>query len=126
MYLNQNMEHHRLRSCTRNCSRRLLKFKVRKFCIDFNNKNIYLLIIKIISVEAMRALNMAWWFYMSKFMDMLDSVFFVLTKKFSHLSFLHVFHHGIMPFQTWWGARYRVGTRESAKIMCFYLTPISI
>jgi len=56
--------------------------------------------------EAMRALNMAWWFYMSKFVDMLDSLFFVLTKKFSHLSFLHVFHHGVMPFQCWWGPRF--------------------
>ncbi|XP_023340169.1 elongation of very long chain fatty acids protein AAEL008004 [Eurytemora carolleeae] len=56
--------------------------------------------------EALRALNMAWWFYISKFIDLLDSIFFILTKKFSHLTFLHVFHHGIMPFQTWWGARF--------------------
>ena len=35
-----------------------------------------------------------------------DSVFFVLKKKFGHLSFLHVLHHGIMPFETWWGVRF--------------------
>ena len=36
-----------------------------------------------------------------------DSVFFVLKKKFGHLSFLHVLHHGIMPFETWWGVRFK-------------------
>lgn len=56
--------------------------------------------------EALRALNMAWFFYISKFVDMFDSIFFVLKKKFTHLSFLHVFHHGIMPFECWWGARF--------------------
>jgi hypothetical protein len=55
--------------------------------------------------EALRALHMAWLFYFSKFIDMLDSVFFVLKKKFSHLSFLHIFHHGIMPIEMWWGPR---------------------
>jgi len=56
--------------------------------------------------EALRALNMAWIFYISKLVDMFDSFFFVLKKKFTHLSFLHVFHHGIMPFECWWGARF--------------------
>jgi len=56
--------------------------------------------------EAIRALNLAWIFYISKFIDFADSIFFVLKKKFTHLSFLHVFHHGIMPFQTWWGPRF--------------------
>jgi len=56
--------------------------------------------------EALRALDMAWFFYISKFIDMFDSFFFVLKKKFTHLSFLHVFHHGIMPFECWWGARF--------------------
>ena len=57
------------------------------------------------SPEGLRALNLAWIFYISKFIDMFDSLFFVLKKKFSHLSFLHVFHHGIMPLECWWGPR---------------------
>ena len=56
--------------------------------------------------EALRALNLAYIFYISKLIDMIDSVIFLLKKKFTHLSFLHVFHHGIMPFYTWWGPRY--------------------
>ena len=55
--------------------------------------------------EALRALTMAWVFYISKIIDMVDSFIFLLKKKYSHLSFLHVFHHGIMPFYTWWGPR---------------------
>ena len=57
------------------------------------------------SPEAVRALSMAWVFYASKILDMADSAIFLLKKKYSHLSFLHVFHHGIMPFYTWWGPR---------------------
>jgi len=56
--------------------------------------------------EALRALNMAWLFYMSKFLDMFDSFFFVAKKKNSHLSFLHVYHHGIMPLECWFGAKF--------------------
>ena len=55
--------------------------------------------------EALRALNMAWLFYMSKFLDMFDSFFFVAKKKYGHLSFLHVYHHGIMPLECWFGAK---------------------
>jgi len=56
--------------------------------------------------EAIRALNLAWLFYMSKFLDMFDSFFFVAKKKFTHLSFLHVYHHGIMPLECWFGAKF--------------------
>jgi len=52
------------------------------------------------------ALDMTWWYFFSKYVDYLDSIFFVLRKKFSHLSTLHVVHHGIMPFTAWWGIRY--------------------
>jgi hypothetical protein len=49
---------------------------------------------------------MTWWYFFSKYIDYLDSIFFVLRKKFSHLSTLHVVHHGIMPFTAWWGIRW--------------------
>jgi len=35
---------------------------------------------------AKRALNLAWWYYFSKFIDLADSIFFVARKKFGHLS----------------------------------------
>ncbi|GFS01646.1 elongation of very long chain fatty acids protein [Elysia marginata] len=32
-------------------------------------------------------------------------VFFILRKKNNQVSFLHVFHHGIMPFSWWFGVK---------------------
>jgi len=58
------------------------------------------------SPSGLDAADITWWYFLSKFIDYLDSFFFVLRKKFSHLSTLHVVHHGIMPFTAWWGIRY--------------------
>lgn len=33
----------------------------------------------------------------------LFEVFFVLRKKQSQITFLHVFHHSFMPWTWWWG-----------------------
>lgn len=32
-------------------------------------------------------------YYILKVTDLLDTVFMVLRKKYSHVSFLHVYHH---------------------------------
>ena len=64
------------------------------------------------SPVARRALNLAWWYYFSKFIDLFDSFFFVLKKKFAHLSPLHVIHHSTLPFLCWWGPRF-VGGGQS-------------
>merc|ERR1719184_58880 len=39
-------------------------------------------------------------------------VYFVLKKKFAHLSPLHVIHHSTLPFLCWWGPRF-VGGGQS-------------
>lgn len=41
--------------------------------------------------------TVGWIFYISKYVDFLDTVYFVLRKKTSHVTGLHVFHHAIMP-----------------------------
>lgn len=38
-----------------------------------------------------------WMYFVSKFLDWMDTIFFVLRKKFHQASFLHVFHHAVMP-----------------------------
>ncbi|KAF4529114.1 hypothetical protein B566_EDAN015384 [Ephemera danica] len=38
-----------------------------------------------------------WWYYFSKFTEFFDTIFFVMRKKTSQVSTLHVVHHGIMP-----------------------------
>jgi len=42
-----------------------------------------------------------WWYFISKGVEYLDTVFFILRKKFNHISFLHVYHHCTM-FTLWW------------------------
>ncbi|CAH0391218.1 unnamed protein product [Bemisia tabaci] len=48
----------------------------------------------------------SWWFLMAKVLDLLDTVFFVLNKKNSHISFLHVYHHSSMMLTVWFGFKY--------------------
>ncbi|RWS13120.1 elongation of very long chain fatty acids protein-like protein [Dinothrombium tinctorium] len=60
-------------------------------------------------------LKMIWFFLLSKFVDLLETVFFVLRKKDSQLSALHIFHHSIVPLDVWVGMRY--SPSESA---CFF------
>ncbi|KAI1885565.1 hypothetical protein AGOR_G00205110 [Albula goreensis] len=42
-----------------------------------------------------------WWYYVSKGVEYLDTVFFIMRKKFNQVSFLHVYHHCTM-FTLWW------------------------
>ncbi|XP_041658524.1 elongation of very long chain fatty acids protein 1a [Cheilinus undulatus] len=55
------------------------------------------------SPQALRMIRVAWLFYFSKYIELLDTVFFVLRKKQSQITFLHVFHHSFMPWTWWWG-----------------------
>jgi hypothetical protein len=43
-------------------------------------------------------LYLGYTYYLSKFIDFLDTIYFVLRKKDSHVTGLHVFHHTMMPF----------------------------
>lgn len=47
--------------------------------------------------KPLRMAAVSWWYFISKFTEFTDTIFFVLRKKFDHVSTLHVIHHGIMP-----------------------------
>ncbi len=50
-----------------------------------------------------------WWYFFSKLIEFLDTVFFVLRKKNNQISFLHMYHHATM-FPIWWcGTRWVPG-----------------
>ncbi|XP_033838164.1 elongation of very long chain fatty acids protein 1a [Periophthalmus magnuspinnatus] len=53
--------------------------------------------------QSLRMVRVAWMFYISKYIELLDTVFFVLRKKQNQITFLHVFHHSVMPWSWWWG-----------------------
>ncbi|KAJ8713031.1 hypothetical protein PYW08_008335 [Mythimna loreyi] len=50
-----------------------------------------------------------WLYYMIKVIDLLDTVFFVLRKKFNQVSFLHVYHHLGMCLLGFIGTKYVPG-----------------
>ena len=58
------------------------------------------------------------WYYASKMLEMLDTLFFIVRKKNSQLTFLHVYHHSTM-FCLWWiGVKYVPGGSSFLGAMC--------
>jgi len=51
------------------------------------------------SPKSIQELDMAWWYWMTKFLDLLDTLFFVLRKKNSHITLLHLYHHTSVPYE---------------------------
>jgi len=56
--------------------------------------------------HAIRVLTVGWWYFFSKFIDLLDTIFFIMRKKFNQVSALHVIHHSTLPWLSWWGPRF--------------------
>lgn len=61
------------------------------------------------SPTAMRMARTCWLFLITKFIDLLDTVFFILRKKNNQVTFLHVFHHAIMPISGWFAMKFVAG-----------------
>ncbi|CAH0407825.1 unnamed protein product [Chilo suppressalis] len=59
--------------------------------------------------QTIRMVHACWWYYFSKFTEFFDTIFFVLRKKFDHVSTLHVIHHGVMPMSVWFGVKFTPG-----------------
>ncbi|CAG0892981.1 unnamed protein product [Cyprideis torosa] len=62
---------------------------------------------------ALRMARCCYWFYISKFLDWFDTLFFVLRKKNDHISLLHLVHHSVMPFNTWLGVKFTPGGQST-------------
>nr|APH81340.1 elongase1 [Paracyclopina nana] len=65
------------------------------------------------SPKALLMLHCCYIYYLSKFLEFIDTFCFVARKKFNQVSLLHVVHHGIMPMSVWPGARYVPGGHAS-------------
>ncbi|XP_062555234.1 elongation of very long chain fatty acids protein 7-like [Armigeres subalbatus] len=48
-----------------------------------------------------RMFNLCYVYYLSKLSEFADTVFFVLRKKKSQISWLHLYHHSLTPIETW-------------------------
>ncbi|XP_018327714.1 elongation of very long chain fatty acids protein AAEL008004 [Agrilus planipennis] len=61
------------------------------------------------SPTALRMASAVWWYFFAKITELLDTVFFVLRKKNNQISFLHLYHHAMMPVCAWIGAKFLAG-----------------
>ncbi|GFY41949.1 elongation of very long chain fatty acids protein AAEL008004 [Trichonephila inaurata madagascariensis] len=70
----------------------------------------------LVGISAWVFVNMAevgWFFYITKFIEFADTIFFILRKKESQISTLHVFHHSLVPITLWFGIKYGAGGYNS-------------
>ena len=67
-----------------------------------------------LSMTTFQIAKALWWFYFSKCVEMMDTIFFILRKKNNQVSFLHVYHHATM-FPIWW-----IGVKWVAGGQCEY------
>ncbi|XP_055848573.1 elongation of very long chain fatty acids protein 7 [Episyrphus balteatus] len=51
----------------------------------------------------------AWFYFFSKIVDFLDTIFFVLRKKQNQVTFLHVYHHTTTALFSWGYLKYAPG-----------------
>lgn len=49
----------------------------------------------------MEILELTWWYVIVRILDFIDTMFFLLRKKYSHISKLHVIHHTLVVFSGW-------------------------
>uniref|UniRef100_F7F9G6 Elongation of very long chain fatty acids protein 1 n=1 Tax=Rattus norvegicus TaxID=10116 RepID=F7F9G6_RAT len=67
--------------------------------------------------EALRMVRVAWLFMLSKVIELMDTVIFILRKKDGQVTFLHVFHHSVLPWSWWWGIKIAPGGMGSFHAM---------
>uniref|UniRef100_H2ZDU1 Elongation of very long chain fatty acids protein n=1 Tax=Ciona savignyi TaxID=51511 RepID=H2ZDU1_CIOSA len=59
--------------------------------------------------SAIRMASVCWVYYISKYIELIETFIFALRKKFNQISFLHVYHHSSMIFIWWMGSKYVPG-----------------
>ncbi|CAO1436709.1 unnamed protein product [Diamesa serratosioi] len=51
--------------------------------------------------QSRRMLNLCYVYYLSKLTEFADTTFFVLRKKKSQITMLHLYHHSLTPLEAW-------------------------
>lgn len=67
--------------------------------------------------KAVIAVYAFFWFYLLKLTELLETVFFVLRKKFSQVSKLHLYHHVSTLCLAWIGCKFMAGGMVSVPLM---------
>ncbi|KAL0277540.1 UNVERIFIED_CONTAM: hypothetical protein PYX00_004790 [Menopon gallinae] len=61
------------------------------------------------SYNAMREARGCYIYFLAKITELLDTIFFVLRKKNNQITFLHMYHHTVMPMISWGCTKYYPG-----------------
>ncbi|KAK4875003.1 hypothetical protein RN001_011425 [Aquatica leii] len=68
------------------------------------------------NLSTLRLAKAFWIYYLSKAIDLIDTMFFVLRKKESQLTFLHIYHHTSMLFNWYIGVLYVPGGQATVSV----------
>lgn len=64
-------------------------------------KNMLLMLTLLFFLSFLQMLNLCYVYYLSKLTEFADTIFFVLKKKKSQLTWLHLYHHSLTPLEAW-------------------------
>lgn len=62
-----------------------------------------------VTYNSMREARGCYVYFLAKMTELLDTVFFVLRKKGNQITFLHMYHHTVMPMVSWGCTKYYPG-----------------
>ena len=52
-------------------------------------------------IYVFQMLNLCYVYYLSKLTEFADTTFFVLRKKKTQITMLHLYHHSLTPIEAW-------------------------
>lgn len=81
---------------------RILKFGMKCFGCEVIDHSDF-------SAQTLELLHYGWLFLMSRLVEWLDTIFFVLRKKQRQVTKLHVFHHSFVPLLCWTYLKFHPG-----------------
>lgn len=67
-------------------------------------------------------LNLCYVYYFSKLTEFADTIFFVLRKKKSQMTWLHLYHHSLTPLEAWILVKFLAGKISPTKIIIIQTT----
>lgn len=83
---------------------------VTKFCeLGFSFKNTWKCVDDLSSGREDETFNRMWWFLMLRILELVETVFFILRKKQSQISALHIYHHISTIVLLWLYFKYSAG-----------------
>lgn len=59
--------------------------------------------------DSLELIRLGWWYLILKISEFADTIFFVLRKKNSHITVLHVVHHSLVAWGVWVGMKFGAG-----------------